>query len=103
MKKFKHLPHSLQIYLWVPSFLWSYFIKPLDPQNGHCSMSKEFINSISKIDDVACLASYHSWTVFSTSNCPSDFSGSSDQVNKRKDGYFLNWFKSQGQISDSSC
>ena len=93
MKKFKHLPHSLQIYLWVPSFLWSYFIKPLDPQNGHCSMSKEFINSISKIDDVACLASYQSWTVFSTSNCPSDFSGSSDQVNKRKDGYFLRSFR----------
>lgn len=93
MKKFKHLPHSLQIYLWVPSFLWSYFIKPLDPQNGHCSMSKEFINSISKIDDVACLASYHSWTVFSTSNCPSDFSGSSDQINKRKDGYFLRSFR----------
>lgn len=55
-------------------------------------MSKEFINSISKIDDVACLASYHSWTVFSTSNCPSDFSGSSDQVNERKDGYFLRSF-----------
>ena len=57
-------------------------------------MSKEFINSISKIDDVACLASYHSWTVFSTSNCPSDFSGSSDQVNERKDGYFLRSFYS---------
>ena len=80
------------IYFCVPSFLWPYFMKLIDPQNGHCLISKELINSISSEGDSACLALYHSWTVFSTRNCPLDLLISLDHVNERKDGYFLRSF-----------
>ena len=55
------LPHVLHsriarpVFLLKPSLLISF-----DPQNGHSSMTMEFMKSTSSFDGFLCLASYHS-------------------------------------------